>query len=248
MLFKIFSLNPSLNYLKLNNYTKPYLQSTYPSSKGISDMFISNSKKVSFKGSDPNSETIEWYDKNAENYFKETKDFSMKNQYPQLLKYIPKGGHILDAGCGSGRDSKEFIEMGYKVTTLEASKNLAKLASKNTGLQVVNTTFAKFKSDEKFDGIWACSSLLHIPKKDFEKSFINLTDHLKIGGVLWTCLKAGNIEEKDSKGRFFNYVSQDEMEKIISKHKDLELIEAVETANLLRPEDHPYINFVVKKK
>src|SRR3989339_1607295 len=147
MSLKIFSSNLVSNYCPSTFYKKSNPKNI--SFKATSDMFVSNKQNLSFKASDPNQETVDWYNTNAENYFNETKDFSMENQYPQLLKYIPEGGHILDAGCGSGRDSKEFLNMGYKVTALEASKQLADLASDNTGLQVINATFNKFKSKEK---------------------------------------------------------------------------------------------------
>lgn len=224
-----------------NNQSKPLIM---PSA---GDTFVSRKQDLTFKGKDPNKETIDWYEKNAEAYFAETKDFSMRDKYPLFLKYIPEGGRILDAGCGSGRDSKAFSEMGYEVTAIEASKKLANLAKSHTGVNVINTTFAKFKSDERFDGIWACTSLLHVPKKDFNKSLTNLTDHLKPGGVMWVYLKEGLTEEKDSKGRFFNYVSQEEMEKIISTTKGLKLIEVKNNENEFRKGDHPFIGFAVKK-
>jgi len=237
----IFSNNNVSQSKKLQNSPKFFTNDK--------DVFIP-SKNISFKGNDDsNQETINWYNTNATKYFNETKDFSIKDKYPQFLQYVPEGGKILDAGCGSGRDSKCFLDMGYDVTALEASKELSTLASEHTGLNVVNATFENFKSDEKFDGIWACASLLHVPKKDFEKSFINLTDHLKTGGVMYAYLKAGSTEEIDAKGRFFNYVSPEEIEAIVSKHNDLEIVEmpAIQE-NTFRPGDHPFINVVVKKK
>jgi len=163
MSLKIFNKNLAANYCPLTIYKKTSQQNI--SFKGTSDIFVPNSQKPSFKSSDPNQETVDWYNTNAENYFNETKNFSMKKEYPPFLEYIPKGGKILDAGCGSGRDTKEFKDMGYKVTAFDASEELAKKASKHTGLNVEATTFEKFKSDDKFDGIWACTSLLHVSKK-----------------------------------------------------------------------------------
>jgi len=197
--------------------------------------------------SNPNEDTIGWYDNNAEKYFAETKDFSMKGKYPQFLKYIPQGGELLDAGCGSGRDAKCFSQLGYKVAAFDASAELAKLASKNAGIDVSQATFATFKSASKFDGIWACASLLHVPKKDFESSFSNLVNHLKDDGVIYASMKLGETEEKDTKGRFFNYVSVDELKAIFAKHKNLELLELTQAENTFRIGDHPFVAFVLKK-
>lgn len=194
-----------------------------------------------------NEETIDWYNQNAEKYFNETKSFSIEETYPQFLKYIPKNGEILDAGCGSGRDAKCFFELGYKVSAFDASIELAKLASKYIGLDIANVTFEEFKSHKKFDGIWACASLLHVPKEDFENSFLNLVNHLKDNGVLYASMKLGEREEKDYRGRFFNYVSEDELKNIFSKYKNLELIEIFQTENNFRIGDHPFVTFVIKK-
>lgn len=211
------------------------------------DSFVPTNKQVAFGNTNPNEETIAWYDRNAESYIKETKDFSMKAKYPQFLKYIPQNGAILDAGCGSARDAKCFSEMGYKVSAFDASAELARLATQNTGINVSQATFASFKSAQKFDGIWACASLLHVPKKEFEQSFLNLTNHLNDGGVLYASMKLGETEEKDAKGRFFNYVSVEELKSFFAKHTNLELAEMSESANTFRPGDHPFVVFVIKK-
>lgn len=195
-----------------------------------------------------NDETIDWYNQNAENYFNETNSFSMKEKYPQFLKYIPKNGEILDAGCGSGRDAKFFLSMGYKVSAFDASTELSKLASENTSLDVITATFAEFTSNKKFDGIWANASLLHVPKKSFENSFLNLINHLKDNGVLFASMKLGDTEEKDSNGRFFNYVSMNELKSIFSKYKNFKLIEMKQTKNNFRIGDRPFINFVIRKE
>lgn len=210
------------------------------------DMFIL-SKHISFGTSGPNEETIEWYDKNAQTYFDETKGRGMDEEYLKFLKYIPTGGEILDAGCGSGRDAKNFSAMGYKVTAFDASSELTKLASKFTGFDVETATFADFKSPKKFDGIWACTSLLHVPKNEFEKSFSNLANHLNKDGIIFAYMKAGITEEKDAKGRFFNYVSIDELKNIFSKYKNLELVQISQAENDFRIGDHPFIEFVIKK-
>ena len=45
---------------------------------------------------------------NADRFYQDTLRLDMENIYKNFLKYIPKGGKILAAGWGSGRDIKAF--------------------------------------------------------------------------------------------------------------------------------------------
>ena len=70
------------------------------------------------------SDTLKFYNDNAADYFKATKDGDMSEAYNRFLMLLPKEAFILDFGCGSGRDSKYFIEHGYRVTAIDGSKEL----------------------------------------------------------------------------------------------------------------------------
>ena len=56
---------------------------------------------------------IEYYNKNAESFFAGTVNADMSLWRDKFTVYIPDGGRILDAGCGSGRDSRAFMQHGY---------------------------------------------------------------------------------------------------------------------------------------
>jgi len=74
-------------------------------------------------------DTIEYYNNNAEKYYKNTVEVDMSPLYKEFLKHIKENGHILDAGCGSGRDSLYFLKQGYEVTAIDGSKKLSKSGS-----------------------------------------------------------------------------------------------------------------------
>ncbi len=78
--------------------------------------------------------TIPFYDNNGQDFFERSKSIDLTPLYATLAKYIPESAHILDAGCGSGRDSKAFLERGYTVSAFDASQEMVKLASDYTGL------------------------------------------------------------------------------------------------------------------
>lgn len=110
--------------------------------------------------------TLDFYNNNSKTYIEKTLSGDTTNLYNKFLKYVPQYGAILDLGCGSGRDSIEFIKRGYNLTAVDGSREIANAASKIIGQQVICRRFEELKLTQTFDGIWACASLLHVNKKD----------------------------------------------------------------------------------
>ena len=72
--------------------------------------------------------TIEYYNNEADRFFESTVSVDFSKIQEQFLKYVKPGGRILDLGCGSGRDSRAFLERGYEVVAVDGSRELAKIA------------------------------------------------------------------------------------------------------------------------
>src|ERR1035438_10145909 len=77
----------------------------------------------------PSESTLEFYNQHAEEYCAATRDLDLSGIYHRFLAELPSGAHILDAGCGCGRDTKVFLERGHKVTAIDASPELPRLAT-----------------------------------------------------------------------------------------------------------------------
>jgi 2-polyprenyl-3-methyl-5-hydroxy-6-metoxy-1,4-benzoquinol methylase len=107
------------------------------------------------------TDTLAYYNNNAGQFFAETVEVKMVELYNRFHAQVPASGQVLDAGCGSGRDSNAFLRRGYHVTTFGASPQLAELASKHLGHPVSVRTFAKVVEKASYDGIWGCASTLH---------------------------------------------------------------------------------------
>ena len=105
--------------------------------------------------------TIEYYENNAESFSQATLNVDFSDVQDRFASLIPEGAFILDFGCGSGRDTKYFLGRGFKVDAIDGSENLCKIASENTGIEVRNMLFSELDAGELYDGIWACSSILH---------------------------------------------------------------------------------------
>ena len=146
--------------------------------------------------------TIEYYNQHADEYVESTLYADMSDARNKFLSYIPEGGTILDFGCGSGRDSKAFLDAGYKVTALDGSEELCKRAERLLNQPVQCCLFQDYKAEEQFDGIWACATLLHLKKEELESVIEQLVKSLKPDGVLYMSFKYGEFSgERD--GRWF---------------------------------------------
>ncbi len=160
---------------------------------------------------------ISYYDKNAEEFCRATKDADMsfcRERFLRLLEqrnYVKKLEsdkfkiHILDAGCGSGRDAKVFLDAGYRVTALDASRKICEEAQKLIKQKVYCIKFEELQFQQEFDGIWACASLLHVSFAEINGVLKRLWDALKADGVLYASFKYGEGIRIDNDRLFFNY-------------------------------------------
>lgn len=73
--------------------------------------------------------TIDYYNANAGAFAASTKDVAFASMQQRFLKHIPQHGRILNFGCGSGRDTKYFLEHGYSVDTIDGSEEMCRNAS-----------------------------------------------------------------------------------------------------------------------
>lgn len=149
----------------------------------------------------------QYYQDNAQLFFDQTVSVDMSEFYCYFLRALPSSARILDAGCGSGRDAKYFLDLGYEVSAFDASPAIAKLASEYIGSDVEILTFLEMEYESVFDGIWACASLLHTPIKELPEVIGRLHKALADGGVLYASFKYGAGEHKRN-GRVFTDMNE----------------------------------------
>ena len=164
--------------------------------------------------------TISYYDSNAISYAHSTVNVDLSELYDRFLPLIKKNGHILDAGCGSGRDSKYFIEKGHKVTAFDGSAEMCKIASSYIGQEVKHIRFEDFKEINKYDGIWACSSILHLEKNTLKEVLHNLSRALKDDGYIYASFKVGD-EECFIGDRYFSNFTKESFSCFLNEIKNL---------------------------
>lgn len=149
------------------------------------------------------NQTVSYYNEYAEEYCAATVNVDMSFCRDRFMASLPVEAHILDAGCGSGRDSKVFIEHGFSVTAMDASENICMEAAKLLGKDVLQLTFDEIEFENEFDGIWACASLLHVPKNEIACVINKLKKALKPAGIFYASFKYGT-GEREVNGRVFN--------------------------------------------
>lgn len=143
---------------------------------------------------DITEQTLLYYDQNANRFMEDTIDVDFSAIREQFLNYVPKYGTILDLGCGSGRDSRAFLQQGYHVIAVDGSKELCKAASKYINQPVICSLFQEYVPEEQLDGIWACASLVHLNKADIIETVLKLSAFLRPEGCFYMSFKYGNSE------------------------------------------------------
>ena len=142
--------------------------------------------------------TLDYYNKNAKKFITGTISVDFGTIQNQFLDKLPSGAEILDYGCGSGRDTKYFLEQGCKVTAIDGSQELCKLASEYTGIPVKRMLFRDLNEKEAYDGIWACSSILHVPANELQDIIEKMANALRAHGIIYTSSSTGHSKANET--------------------------------------------------
>jgi len=191
--------------------------------------------------------TVDFYNKNAEEFYKNTVNVDMCEHYRRFEEYLLPESRILDAGCGSGRDSLYFLTKGYNVRAFDASAEMVKLSSELTGLSVQQAKFEDVEFDVMFNGIWASASLLHVDRGSIIDKLQKLATMLSENGVLFMSFKYGDkVYEKDD--RIFNCYDESSFSKMLSAIPMLTILELYKTADVREEKINEYwLSAIVKK-
>ena len=194
-----------------------------------------------------NNKTLDYYNKNAETFVSGTVSVEFKQTQDKFLNRLKQGDSILDFGCGSGRDTKYFLKSGFLVDAIDGSRELCKIAGEYTGLEVKQMLFQELDSNEKYDGIWACSSILHLPKTELKLVLRKMGTALKENGIIYTSFKYGEFEGERN-GRYFTDFTIEMFTEFIQDVDNLKLEEYWITGDV-RPGrgEEKWLNLILQK-
>lgn len=194
------------------------------------------------------NETICYYDNNAEKYYQNTIGANVNEVMKRFLTYLPEGGTIVDAGCGSGRDVKAFRDMGYIATGIDASSELVNLARQRLGINVTLADMSRWIADVPADGIWCCASLMHLSDERIKDFLINTKYNLKPGGSLFISVKTGVETGIDYEGRYIRNFTEEELRTFIHDIKHLDIMECWYNEDALMRDSFRWLNIIVVRQ
>ena len=193
------------------------------------------------------NKTLDYYNTNATTFASSTRSVDFTQTQDKFLCLLPPAATILDFGCGSGRDTKYFLDAGMCVDATDGSEELCKLASEYTGIPVQQMLFEELNAKAQYDGIWACSSILHLPKDILKDVFRKMIEALKEHGVIYTSFKYGTFEGERT-GRFFTDFTEETFQKFSVDIEGMQIEEMWITGDV-RPGrgEERWLNLILRK-
>ena len=151
--------------------------------------------------------TLSWYRDNAIQYAEETRNSLVLDALWEFLSRMKEGGTILDYGSGSGRDSAYFLDKGFSVDSLDGSAEMKAQAERLFGIKVKLASFLSLEEKDKYDGIWAQASILHLEEHDLKTALTLIERALKRDGVFYSSFRKGE-EDGYEKGRWYTNMTE----------------------------------------
>ena len=194
------------------------------------------------------NKTLDYYNNNAHRFTSDTLDVEFSDIQDRFLAELQPGAFILDFGCGSGRDSRYFLQKGYRVEACDGSEEMVKTATRNAGIPVKQMLFSELDEQEKYDGIFACASILHVPSAELPDIIRKMKKAVKKGGILYVSFKYGTFEGTRN-GRYFTDLTEESLKQILDQVGGLDIIRTGITGDA-RPgrEDEKWLNVLLRRR
>jgi len=127
----------------------------------------------------------------------------LKHLHDRFAELVRPGASVLDLGCGPGHDARELADRGLVVTGCDPTRGLLSQARSHAampGRLVLGDARDIPFGWATFDGIWACASLLHLPKSQVETALADVFRILKPDGLFFTSMQEGRADALVSAG------------------------------------------------
>jgi SAM-dependent methyltransferase len=194
-------------------------------------------------------DTIDYYNNNAQAFYDRTIHTNLSEIYDKFLRLLPEKAHILDAGCGVGRDTKYFLGRGHQVIAFDASPEMVRYASQETNQEILLSRHQAIAYREQFDGVWAQASLLHVPYEETGDVYEKIYHALKPGGVFFASYKYGDAYMPTVDRDFYNMTESTVLQYFAGLFDPIEIWKAADTrSKVAMSPDKAWLNFIVRKR
>lgn len=190
--------------------------------------------------------TLEYYQKNAEEFIDRTFSVDMSSRYEFFLRHLPNPKTILDLGFGSGRDSLYFQSRGIEVTSLDPVEEFCN-RGKQLGLKhVICGTAQTMDFKDCFDGIWACASLLHLSDSELVQALNACKNALKDDGIMYASFKYGAYRGERN-GRYFIDLNEQTVIPFLEQ-TGMRIVDILITGDARHDVDTKWLNLILRKQ
>lgn len=196
-----------------------------------------------------NLTTIETYNRKFKEYDQETTSFW--NQFPpemidKFVEYLP-GDTVLNVGSGPNRDGVLLTQRGVTITCLDASQSMTGI-TKSQGYPSIEADFLKMPLKKgSFAGVWAYTSLIHVPKKEISTALFEARKLLKFDGVIGLGFIEGDFEGCTSSSKVL-------MPRYFAYYRSPELIELIHLSGFeilffdrFQPREKVFLNIIARR-
>ncbi len=165
--------------------------------------------------------TIDAYDREAVDFAQRNWDTHLDRMLDAFARGLPPGARVLDLGCGPGRDIALLSARGFRVMGLDLSTGMLtearRRAVSSEGLVCADMRSLPVARGP-LDGVWACASLLHLPRADAPAALSECKRVLRSRGRIYVGVKLGEGEAWDTKfgRRFFTYYQPDDFAELVN--------------------------------
>ena len=154
--------------------------------------------------------TLQFYSSLAPTYVSSGKSGASRH-IDKFLEALRPNSRILELGCGGGRDARAMLDAGHDVDVTDGTPEIANKAAEFLQSPVRVMRFEELDTIGEYDAVWANASLLHVPRSGLPSILSKIHRALKQGGIHHATYKGGGKEGRDKHGRYFNYLSSDEV-------------------------------------
>lgn len=191
--------------------------------------------------------TLRFYAESAQVYCASGPGGVSRNLH-SFLQMLQPGARILELGCGGGRDAEAMIAAGFEVDPTDGIPEIARKAEERLGRAVRIMRFDELDAVETYDAVWANASLLHVPRSSLPQVLALVSRALKPGGLHFASYKGGNTEGRDNHGRYFNFLSREELMDLYSRSAPWEIESIIEyTGGGYEGTQGPWVAITVRK-